>query len=269
MKQKISGMTKVYLARLVGRILIFLTVLYIYFFDRSMLTNIVEYRFFSYFSPLHVIWIILMLGMIIHLLPKTIISMSGKKSREYTYTLPKYGYDRKELLEYVQAMNIRAWKVALLWISFNAIFGILYLCQVIGDAELILLTFFYFTCDLICMMIFCPFQKYIMGNRCCVNCRIFDWGHMMMYTPMVFIRSFFSWSLFFTALVIMISWEILYAKHPERFWRGSNATIRCENCKDKLCFIKKPLVTEIDRITSRMPQPVKTLAKNAEELDKH
>ena len=70
-------------------------------------------------------------------------------------------------------------------------------------------------------------------NKCCVNCRIYDWGHFMMFTPMLFIQNFFSWSLFFTSLVVLIHWEIVYAKYPERFWSGSNKTLQCQNCKDK------------------------------------
>ena len=33
----------------------------------------------------------------------------------------------------------------------------------------------------------------------------------------------------------------MYISHPERFWNGSNAAIRCENCTDKLCHVKHPL----------------------------
>ena len=43
------------------------------------------------------------------------------------------------------------------------------------------------------------------------------------------------------ALTLLIHWEIGYAKHPERFWYGSNKTLQCANCKDKTCQIKKKL----------------------------
>lgn len=82
-----------------------------------------------------------------------------------------------------------------------------------------------------------------MKNRCCVNCRIYDWGHFMMFTPMLFIRNFFSWSLFFTSVVVLIHWELLYAKHPERFWHGSNRSLQCANCKDKTCQYKKQIAS--------------------------
>ncbi|MCQ2547059.1 MAG: hypothetical protein MJ161_05895 [Clostridia bacterium] len=262
-----NRMFVIYMARLVARILIFLAAVAMYIFHKEWFTIIVSEKFFLNFTPLHVHWIILMLGMVIHLLPKFKITMSGLKSRPYTYREPEEGYDKLQLLEYVQQMNIRAWRVLLLWVCGNAVFGILYLAGVIGAEELVMLTIFYFTCDLICMLVFCPFQKYMMGNRCCVNCRIFDWGHMMMYTPMLFIPSFFSWSLLFTSLVVAIRWELTYSRYPERFWRGSNATIRCENCKDKTCRIKKPVVWGIDKVASAMPAPANKIAASAEELD--
>ena len=261
-------MFHIYLGRLIARVIIFGLVVTLYIFHRQQLTDIMTQDFFRSLTPLHFLWALLMLGMVIHLLPKFKITMSGLKSRPYTYKEPEDGYDKVQLFQYVQQMNIRAWRVLLIWVCFNAIFGILYLCDVIGAAELLILTLFYFTCDLICMLVFCPFQKYIMGNRCCVNCRIFDWGHLMMYTPMLFIPSFFSWSLFFTSIVVALRWELTYSRYPERFWRGSNATIRCENCHDMTCRIKKPFITGIDKVTSAMPSPVDKLSSNAEELDK-
>lgn len=129
----------------------------------------------------------------------------------------------------------------LIWLSGNAVVGVLYLFEVLDMADLLMLTVFYFLSDYICILIFCPFQTCIMKNKCCVNCRIYDWGHFMMFTPMLFIQNFYSWSLFFTSLVVLIHWEIVYAKHPERFWSGANQTLQCQNCKDKTCQVKNRL----------------------------
>ena len=129
----------------------------------------------------------------------------------------------------------------LVWLSFNAVFGLLYLTGIMDEADLLMLTVFYFLCDYICILFFCPFQTFIMKNKCCVNCRIYDWGHFMMFTPMLFIKNFFSWSLFFTSIVVLIHWEIVYTKHPERFWHGSNRTLQCAGCKDKTCQMKTRL----------------------------
>lgn len=262
-----NKMFVIYMGRLACRVFILLCAIYGYFVHKDMIVHIMTDDFFHGFTPLHALWIVLMAGMIIHLLPVR-ITMSGFKSRPINYREPEGGYDQIQLFEYVQKMNARAWQVLLIWLSFNAIFAALYLGGIIGVAELLLLTLFYWTADMLCMMLFCPFQKYIMGNRCCVNCRIFDWGHMMMYTPMILICSFFSWSLIFTALIVMIRWELIFTKHPERFWRGSNTSIRCENCKDKLCRIKKPIVSGVDKVASVMPAPASMIGATAEELDK-
>lgn len=229
------------------RLSIFLVVLWHYIFNKEAMMRFVEFKLFDTFTPLHILWAVLMLSMILHIWPGKTLTMGARKSVAETYTEPKCSYDRAELLEYVQKMNIRAWKVMLVWLSFNAIFGVLYLFSVIGEAELILLSMFYFVCDTTCIVMFCPFQTFIMKNRCCVNCRIFDWGHFMIFTPMLFIRSFFTWSLFFTSLIVLIRWEVLYASHPERYWDGSNASIRCENCQDRLCRIKRPLRQAVEK----------------------
>ena len=63
-------------------------------------------------------------------------------------------------------------------------------------------------------------------------------------TAMLFIRNFFSWSLFFTSCVVVLKWEITYAKHPERFWDGSNKHLRCDSCEDRICQVKGMLKKE-------------------------
>lgn len=48
--------------------------------------------------------------------------------------------------------------------------------------------------------------------------------------------------LFFTSCIVLIRWEVVYAKHPERFWYGSNKNLQCVNCKDKTCRIKNHIM---------------------------
>ena len=154
---------------------------------------------------------------------------------------PAENYSRLQLLEFVQDMNIKAWLVMLSWLCFNAVFATLYLFKIIDVADMLMLTVFFYLSDYICILFFCPFQTFILKNKCCINCRIYDWGHFMMFTPMLFVRNFFSWSLFFTSLVVLIRWEVNYAKHPELFWYGSNNRLKCSQCKEKLCVIKNGL----------------------------
>lgn len=178
--------------------------------------------------------------MLLHLIPNNRLSMAWKKAKETEYR-PVEFYDELELMHYIQKQNIAAWKVMLVWLIFNAVWGALYLFGILIASDLLMLTVFYFLCDYICILFFCPFQKVLMKNKCCINCRIYDWGHFMMFTPMLFIKNFYSWSLFFTSLVVLIHWEITYAKHPERFWEGSNKTLQCRNCKERTCQIKRKL----------------------------
>lgn len=233
-------MLRKYISKLIFRISLFLIVLYLYLFYRDLLSITGIYHIGG-IRPLHIIWIILMIEMIIQITPTSKITMGCLKQFRDKYSAPSEPYDKLRLYENVQQMNISAIQVLLFWLLLNSIAGIAYLYGIIGITELILLTMFYYVCDLICVIFWCPFQSLIMKNRCCVNCRIFNWGHFMMYTPMLFIRSFFSWSLFFMSILVLIRWELSYLKHPERFWDGSNTAIRCSECSDNLCEIKKAL----------------------------
>ena len=229
-----------YLVKFAIRITIFLTVLVLYLTHFDWLEQTLNQPFFYHITPLHVLWALFMAIMASHLIPSNRLSMAWRKARENTYQ-PVEGYDKLELLEFVQDQNLKAWRVALVWLSFNAIFGILYLAGILRTSDMLMLTVFFFLSDYICILLFCPFQTLIMKNKCCINCRIYDWGHFMMFTPMLFIKNFFSWSLFFMSLIVLIHWELMYAKHPERFWSGSNRTLQCSTCKERTCQIKKRL----------------------------
>ena len=251
-KEKIimTDMFKRYLVKFAIRLFIFFAILFAYITQKEVLYGFMTHEFtfgiIEYgISPLYVLWLVFMVMMVMHLFPNKKLSMALKKNKEENYVeVP--GYLEHELLKFVQDQNIKAWKVMLLCLCFNAIWGFLYLFEVIDNADLLMLTVFYFLCDYICILFFCPFQTYIMKNKCCVNCRIYDWGHFMMFTPMLFIKNFFSWSLLFTSLVVLIRWEIVYAKHPQRFWSGSNQTLQCASCKDKTCQIKGRLKNSVN-----------------------
>ena len=232
------------------RILVFLSLLYAYLFHKDILVGFMTHQFTFGISKygislLHVLWFMLMIMMIRHIFPRKIFTMALLKGEEDKYQEVE-GYSELEMLRFVQNMNLKSWIVLLVWLCFNAIFGFLYLFGLIDNADLLMLTMFYFLSDYICILIFCPFQTFIMKNKCCVNCRIYDWGHFMMFTPMLFIRNFFSWSLFFTSVVVLLRWEMIYAKHPERFWHGSNQVLQCAHCNDKTCQIKRQLNQKVE-----------------------
>ena len=231
---------KFYLLKFAFRVSIFLGVLSLYIKDRDLMGSFMTKPFWHEFTLIHLIWFVFMGIMIMHLIPNNRLSMAWKKAKETEYR-PTERYDELELYRFIQKQNVAAWKVMLVWLCFNAVWGALYLFGVLTASDLLMLTVFYFLCDYICILFFCPFQTVLMKNKCCINCRIYDWGHFMMFTPMLFIKNFYCWSLFFTSLVVLIHWEISYAKHPERFWEGSNKTLQCRNCKERTCQIKRKL----------------------------
>ena len=133
-----------------------------------------------------------------------------------------------------RAADCSALLVAAVWIGFNLIFFVLYRQGIIGVPELMLLTLFYFLSDMVCVLYFCPFRL-MMHTRCCTTCRIFNWDSMMMCTSLLFIGGIYGWSLAAFAMAVLIHWETLYSRFPERFFECSNESLRCGNCEGNLC----------------------------------
>lgn len=241
-----TGMMARYFIKLVIRIGIFVCILVFYILNKPEMCRVMTMNVYKGIRPIHILWLYFMGLMLLHIFPvKSIrLTMARRKAEEKPY-VPVENYSELELLRFVQNQNVKAWKVMLVWLLANCIIGGLYLAGILDDADLLMCTVFFFLCDYICILFFCPFQKLIMKNRCCVNCRIYDWGHFMMFTPMLFIKNFFSWSLFITSCVVLIHWEVVYAKHPERFWHGSNKNLQCANCKDKTCQIKNRIMGNV------------------------
>ncbi|MGN0495759.1 MAG: hypothetical protein ACI4GW_05995 [Lachnospiraceae bacterium] len=242
-----TGMMARYLIKLAIRIGIFISIFIFYILNKPEMCRVMTMNVYKGIRPIHLLWLYFMGLMLLHIFPfeKIRLTMARRKAEEKPY-VPVKNYDELQLLRFVQNQNVKAWTVMLVWLLANCVIGGLYLLDILDDADLLMCTVFFFLCDYICILFFCPFQKLIMKNRCCVNCRIYDWGHFMMFTPMLFIKNFFSWSLFITSCVVLIHWEVLYAKHPERFWHGSNQNLRCVNCKDKTCQIKNRIMGRVD-----------------------
>ena len=115
-----------------------------------------------------------------------------------------------------------------------AVIAALYYTDLIGEEILFLISVCFYVCDLICVLIWCPFRL-IMKNKCCTTCRIFNWDHLMMMSPMLFIGGFYSVSLLLVAIAAFLLWETCILMYPERFWEQTNAALKCSECTDKLC----------------------------------
>ena len=132
--------------------------------------------------------------------------------------------------------------VLIFWIVFNVAVGLLLdRFGVLNPYTVMLWTLFYFMFDMTSVVLWCPLQLMLMRNRCCTTCQIFNWDGIMTVTPLLTVWCWFSWLLILGALVVLVRWELAFARHPERFDHKTNASLRCENCTDKLCYLRKPL----------------------------
>ena len=138
------------------------------------------------------------------------------------------------LRDYVVSTTKAAYRVMLLWCALLIVVAIAYYKGTIGRIGLFIISVIFYVCDLICVLIWCPFRL-MMNTRCCTTCRIFNWDHFMMFSPLAFMGGFFALSLFVIAVIALLVWEFCILIHPERFWDRSNAALKCSECTDKLC----------------------------------
>ena len=125
------------------------------------------------------------------------------------------------------------------WAALNSVFGILYFLDILSADILVLISLAYSVCDIICIMFFCPFQAWLMKNKCCATCRIYNWDYPMMFTPLIFLvfnpAPVLHYVLIALSVAVLLIWEITYARHPERFTENTNERLECRNCTEKLC----------------------------------
>lgn len=132
--------------------------------------------------------------------------------------------------------------VIVFWVIFNVAVGLLLdRFGLLTMQTAFVWTLFYFLFDMICVVLWCPLQLVLMRNRCCTTCQIFNWDGIMTVTPLVTSLCWFSGILIALSLFVLERWELAFARYPERFDEKTNASLQCANCKDKLCYLRKPL----------------------------
>lgn len=225
---------KRYFARLIARIFIFIGCLIMCFYPQNY--NILDgMNFFKSFHILHILWIIWVFDMILQIIPiKNKVALGSQKLFANRFRPIREKINIKALKSYIKTITTSAYKVFIIWVVLIAIIGILYYCNIINKIWLFMISVFFYVCDLICVLIWCPFRL-IMKNKCCTTCRIFNWDHIMMFSPLIFMGGFFSISLVVLAVLAWLIWELCVLIYPERFSEMTNIALRCSECTDKLC----------------------------------
>ncbi|MBQ2061619.1 MAG: hypothetical protein II458_02990 [Oscillospiraceae bacterium] len=183
---------------------------------------------------LAVVWCVFTVEMVLRFFPSALESPGCQKQFARNYR--KTGSTDIHIQD-----NNAAVMVALVWIAFNGVFGALHMLDVLDDGAMILLSLAYSVCDMICILFFCPFQTWFLKNKCCATCRIYNWDYAMMFTPLFFVRSAYSWSLLALSVGLLARWEITLYKYPERFSERTNGYLACAVCTEKLCAHKNQL----------------------------
>lgn len=262
-----SRLRKIYFAKLVLRVFILGYVTYMYFTDTSAFDIVIGWNMFNRFSPLHILYLFWLYDMLCQLIPnarnialgsqklflnrfrdgrvdfKGIASDFKEGINDQKEKLKETVKDKKNRLsqinyeslrDYVIKTTKKAYRVFVIWAALMVVIGILYFTETITYREIFLTSVVFFVCDLICVLVWCPFRL-ILGNKCCTTCRIFNWDHAMMFLPLAYIPGLYTTSLLILSIFIWIIWEVHMMIYPERFWEVTNVSLRCTECTDKLC----------------------------------
>lgn len=230
-----SPLRKRYIARLIGRCIVLVLSVVLYFTAPDKFDILDGFNFFGRFSIFHILWAVWLADMICQLIPiKNNIPLGSQKLFANRFLPIREKVNSSALKAHIRSAAKSAGTVVLLWTALTTLIGVLYFCKVIDKKILLLVSIAFYVCDLICVLIWCPFRL-ILKNRCCTTCRIFNWDHLMMFSPLIFAGGFYAWSLLAVSIIVVLLWELSILIYPERFWEFSNDALKCSNCTDKLC----------------------------------
>lgn len=194
--------------------------------------------------------------MLFRILPFKNKSIGCQKQYKYSFRYTGVPDRKTSSKRFVDALPVLG-----LWLMSNIVIGGLYFAQVIDSEIICLISLFYSVLDIFCVLFFCPFRTFIMKNRCCTTCRIYNWDFFLILTPLVFVPNIFGRILFVFSLVILAQWELSAWLFPERFSEKSNKALSCAECEEKLCLQKKQLQAVIEgnphRTTTKHKSAVK------------
>lgn len=233
-KNKMSSIVLLHYIKLVFRSLLFIPALVIYIYNRVYGIGGSFGGFEQNNILLAFIWTVFMIEMILRFFPSRFESMGCQKQF-------KGNFKKTDECEVKMNSAKTTFLVALSWLLLNGIIGIFYLMGIFDRGIMLLIALFYSVCDIICILFFCPFQTWIMKNKCCGSCRIYNWDYAMMFTPLVFVKNIYAWTLLGAALLLLLRWEITVKLYPERFMEKTNKSLSCAQCREKLCHHKTQL----------------------------
>lgn len=231
---RLTPVSTLHYVRLVYRSLLFAALLVMYISYRVRGGADIGHRIEERPAIIVVIWLVFTVEMVLRFFPSRLESPGCQKQFARNYI--KSGETHIEIQD-----NNAVVLVALVWIGFNGIIGAMHMAGLLDDGIMLLLCCAYSVCDMICILFFCPFQSWLLKNKCCSTCRIYNWDYAMMFTPLFFVQKPYTWSLLILSVALLARWEVTFFLHPERFSEETNEYLYCVNCTEKLCAHKRQL----------------------------
>jgi hypothetical protein len=179
----------------------------------------------------HLLWLLAILILVKRTIPKLNVKMSSGKifERKFADTGEDTDRRRQGFRKSKKKADSGALRTGVYWILLLLVMWMWRSVGILPDIWLYIIVLFFIFMDQFCISVFCPF-KWLMKNKCCNTCRINNWGYCMAFSPLIFINTFWTYSIVFLSLVTIFQWEYLYFKHPERFSEIYNANLICKNC---------------------------------------
>lgn len=232
---KMSPTSVMHYLKLVGRSAMFLLAVVLYIIGKINANGMFA-GFENSLLPL-IYTVIFSFEMLLRFFPSKLESMGCQKHFKQNFKA-RGQIDRKAL----RRRSLKAvTPVIIFWVLLNGLIFALYFAGIIDWGVLVLISLAYSICDMICILFFCPFQSWMMFNKCCGSCRIYNWDFIMMFTPLIFFRHPFAYVLLGWSLLLLLRWELGAYFTPERYFEDSNACLSCANCTEHLCHHKKQL----------------------------
>lgn len=223
--------------RFIFRSILLIVFIILFIMDKNKIVNILNYNIMYNIKIYHLIWLYLMIETLLLIIPYTNNhSYNGKLFLKHY--IPSDNYDREKLDKYIKKNNKHARSVSVAWIVLNVVLFMIYFNYNLSKSYIYLVFMIYYWADMFCVNVWCPFHKLFFKSKCCNECRIYNWDHVMFCTPFLLIKSFWTHSLFVLSLFAFLQWEYMIRKHPERFAPISNKKLQCKGCNYNCRFNK-------------------------------
>ncbi len=181
-------------------------------------------------KTLVLIAITIIIQLVIMFLPKNSNKKSAGKMYNKNYIKPSTTIKEKTNQRKRQNKLGRTILFTLEIIYFLGIAVLLYF-NIFNDNVIYLIVLVVHMLDSICISIYCPFRILFTKNKCCNDCPMYNWGPILVFSPLILIPNPFTITIFVLSLLHFIQWEYFYKKHNYRFNEYENINLKCANCK--------------------------------------